>query len=211
MLDQFVSERVLIPDSSCDFACPVVIVNKQDGGICMNDDYREVNMQLESTANQLPHQPILFQRLGIYSFMLRWIICGEITNYVLLRTGPRLGLVNLRNVVFLQNTLILSLDILALNALWRPHLLGGHGQAGMRRVVTDDSECSICQKLKCQRESIGRTQWTIIHVIWILLPPYLWICWVLIVDNYSKLVGAKHDVKGVRSCTFTMGVKFRSS
>ena len=26
-------------------------------------DYREVNMQLEATANQLPHQPTLFQRL----------------------------------------------------------------------------------------------------------------------------------------------------
>ena len=27
-------------------------------------DYREVNMQLEPTANQLPYQPTLFQRLG---------------------------------------------------------------------------------------------------------------------------------------------------
>ena len=57
MLDQFVYERVLIPDSSCDFAIPVVIVNKKDGGICMSVDYHEVNMQLESTVNQLPYQP----------------------------------------------------------------------------------------------------------------------------------------------------------
>ena len=27
-------------------------------------DYREVNMQLEATENQLPYQPTLFQRLG---------------------------------------------------------------------------------------------------------------------------------------------------
>ena len=27
-------------------------------------DYREVNMQLEATSNQLPYQPTLFQRLG---------------------------------------------------------------------------------------------------------------------------------------------------
>ena len=50
MLDQFVSEGVLIPDSSCDFAIPLVIVNKKDGGIRMAVDYREVNMQLEATA-----------------------------------------------------------------------------------------------------------------------------------------------------------------
>ena len=42
----------------------MVIVNKKDGGIRMAVDYREVNMQLESTANQLPYQPTLFQRLG---------------------------------------------------------------------------------------------------------------------------------------------------
>ena len=34
---------------------------KKDGGIRMAVDYREVNMQLEATANQLPYQP---QRLG---------------------------------------------------------------------------------------------------------------------------------------------------
>ena len=53
MLDQFVSDGVLIPDSSCDFASPLVIVNKKDGGIRMAVDYREVNMQLEATVNQL--------------------------------------------------------------------------------------------------------------------------------------------------------------
>ena len=64
MLDQFVSEGVFISDSSCNFASPLVIVNKKDGGICMAVDYHEVNMQLEATANQLPYQPNLFQRLG---------------------------------------------------------------------------------------------------------------------------------------------------
>ena len=51
MIDQFVSEGVLVPDNSCDFASPLVIVNKKDGGIRMAVDYREVNLQSESTAN----------------------------------------------------------------------------------------------------------------------------------------------------------------
>ena len=46
MLDQFVSEGVLISDSSSDFASPLVIVNQNDGGIRMAVDYREVTMQL---------------------------------------------------------------------------------------------------------------------------------------------------------------------
>ena len=46
MLDQFVSEGVLISDSSSDFASPLVIVNQKDGGIRMAVDYREVTMQL---------------------------------------------------------------------------------------------------------------------------------------------------------------------
>ena len=57
MIDQFVYEGVLVLDNSCDFACPLVIVNKKDGGIRMAVDYRKVNLQLESTANQLPYQP----------------------------------------------------------------------------------------------------------------------------------------------------------
>ena len=42
----------------------LAIVNKNDGGIRMAVDYREVNLQLETTANQLPYQPTLFQWLG---------------------------------------------------------------------------------------------------------------------------------------------------
>ena len=51
LLDQFVSEGVQIQDDNCDFTSPQVIVNKKDGGIRMAVDYREVNMQLETTAN----------------------------------------------------------------------------------------------------------------------------------------------------------------
>ena len=46
------SEGVLIPDN---FAGPLVIVQKKEGGICMAVDYREVNLQLDGTANQLPY------------------------------------------------------------------------------------------------------------------------------------------------------------
>ena len=62
MLDQFVSEGVLIPDSSCDFASPLVIVNKKDGGMRMAVDYREVNVQLD-------YQPTLYQRLVGATFL----------------------------------------------------------------------------------------------------------------------------------------------
>ena len=64
LLDQFASEDVLIPDNSCDFASPLVIVQKKEGGIRMVVDYREVNLQLDGTANQLPYQPMLFKKLG---------------------------------------------------------------------------------------------------------------------------------------------------
>ena len=64
LLDRFVYEGVLVQDNSCDFASPLVIVNKKDGGIRMAVDYCAVNLQLETTANQLPYQPTLFQCLG---------------------------------------------------------------------------------------------------------------------------------------------------
>ena len=34
-------------------------------------DYREVNMHLETTANQLPHQPTLFQCLGRQNYFAK--------------------------------------------------------------------------------------------------------------------------------------------
>ena len=58
------SVGVLTPDNSCDFDSPLVIVQKKVGGIRMAVDYREVNLQLNGTANQLPYQPMLFQKLG---------------------------------------------------------------------------------------------------------------------------------------------------
>ena len=64
MEDQFVSDGVLVPENSCDFASPLVILNKKDGGIRMAVDYREVNMQL-------PFQPSLFQRLGDQHFFAK--------------------------------------------------------------------------------------------------------------------------------------------
>ena len=45
MIDQFVSEGVLVSGNSCDFASPLVIVNKKDGEIRRAVDYREVNLQ----------------------------------------------------------------------------------------------------------------------------------------------------------------------
>ena len=52
MIDQFVSEGVLIPDISCSHADPYVIVHKKEGGIQMAVDYREVNQFLKVSANQ---------------------------------------------------------------------------------------------------------------------------------------------------------------
>ena len=55
-------------DSSCDFESPLVTVNKEDGGICMAVYYYEVNMKLETTANQFPYQSTLLQRLDSQKF-----------------------------------------------------------------------------------------------------------------------------------------------
>ena len=54
----------MVADNECRFASPIVIVPKKDGGIRMAVDYREVNLQLDTTANQLPYQHTLFQQLG---------------------------------------------------------------------------------------------------------------------------------------------------
>jgi len=41
MIDQFVSEGVLVPDISCSHASPLVIGHKKEGGIRMAVDYRD--------------------------------------------------------------------------------------------------------------------------------------------------------------------------
>jgi hypothetical protein len=68
LIDQFVSEGVLVPDSSCSHASPLVIVAKKEGGIRMAVDYREVNQFLKVSANQLPYQNMLFQQLSGQKF-----------------------------------------------------------------------------------------------------------------------------------------------
>ena len=78
------SEGVLIPDNSCDFASPLVIVQKKEGGIRMAVDYREVNLQLDGTANQLPYQPMLFQKLGGQKYFAKVdnLLLGDTINCV---------------------------------------------------------------------------------------------------------------------------------
>ena len=61
MIDQFVSEGVLIPDISRSHASPLV-VHKKEGGIRIAVDYREVNQFLRVSANQLPYQDMLIQQ-----------------------------------------------------------------------------------------------------------------------------------------------------
>ena len=68
LIDQFVSEGVLVPDSSCSHASPLVIVPKKEGGIRIAVDYREVNQFLKVSANQLPYQNMLFQQLSGQKF-----------------------------------------------------------------------------------------------------------------------------------------------
>jgi hypothetical protein len=61
LIDQFVEENVLVADHNRAFAGPLVVVHKKDGGIRMAVDYREVNQQLDTTANQI--RPTLFDKL----------------------------------------------------------------------------------------------------------------------------------------------------
>jgi hypothetical protein len=64
MVDQFVIDGIMVKDENCEFARPLVVVHKKDGGIRMAVDYREVNLQLDTTANMLPYQSMLFAQLG---------------------------------------------------------------------------------------------------------------------------------------------------
>jgi len=61
LIDQFVSEGVLVSDISGTHASPV---HKDEGGFRMAIDYREINQYLRVSANQLPYQDMLFQQLG---------------------------------------------------------------------------------------------------------------------------------------------------
>jgi len=63
LIDQFKSEGVLIPHTSCTHASPLVIVHKKEGGIQIAADNWEVNQYLRVSANQPPKQDILFQQL----------------------------------------------------------------------------------------------------------------------------------------------------
>jgi hypothetical protein len=63
LIDKFVADGV-VKDDDCPFASPLVVVQKKDGGIRLAVDYREVNLQLNTTANMLPYQSMLFQQLG---------------------------------------------------------------------------------------------------------------------------------------------------
>ena len=45
---------------------------KKDEGVRMAVDYREVNMKLEPTANQLPYHPFQFQRLDGQQFFAKF-------------------------------------------------------------------------------------------------------------------------------------------
>jgi hypothetical protein len=60
LIDQFLAEGVPDKTNNIVKASPLVIVHKKDGGIRMTVDYRKVNQQLDTTANQLPYQSTLF-------------------------------------------------------------------------------------------------------------------------------------------------------
>ena len=93
LLDQFVSEGVLVSNNTCDFASPLVIIHKKEGGIRMAVDYREVNLQLDGTANQLPYKAMLFQKLG-KSISPRSKTYGDIISCVWRRRARRLRLLS---------------------------------------------------------------------------------------------------------------------
>jgi hypothetical protein len=43
LIDRFVAEGVMVTDNDCTFTSLIVVVHKEDGGIRMAVDYREVN------------------------------------------------------------------------------------------------------------------------------------------------------------------------
>ena len=68
LIDQFFSVGGLVPDSNCGHASPLVIVPKNEGGIRMAVDCREVNQLFKVSTNQLPYQNMLFQQLSGLKF-----------------------------------------------------------------------------------------------------------------------------------------------
>jgi len=63
LIDQFISEGALVPDSCGNHVIPLVIVTKKEDCIEIAVDYREVNQFLKVSENQLPYQNMLFQQL----------------------------------------------------------------------------------------------------------------------------------------------------
>ena len=55
LIDQFLSEGVLVSDISCTHASPLVVL-KKEGGFRMAVDYQEVNQYLRVSPNQLPYK-----------------------------------------------------------------------------------------------------------------------------------------------------------
>ena len=55
MLDHFISEGVLVRDNCCDFSSPLVFFNKKDGGIRMEVDYTEVDLQFIISFHIIPY------------------------------------------------------------------------------------------------------------------------------------------------------------
>ena len=63
LVDQFVSEGVLVPDISWSYVSPLVIVHRKEGGIRMVD-CREVYQFQRISANQLPYQDMHSKHLA---------------------------------------------------------------------------------------------------------------------------------------------------
>jgi hypothetical protein len=76
-----VAEEVMVAENDCRFASPIVIVHLKDGGIRMAVDYREVNQQLDTTANQLPFQQTLFHELRGQKYFAKVDTYGDTIHY----------------------------------------------------------------------------------------------------------------------------------
>jgi len=62
LIDQFISDGVVIPNISCTHVIPLVIVHKKEGKIQVAVNYRE-SQSVPACINQLSHQDALFQSL----------------------------------------------------------------------------------------------------------------------------------------------------
>ena len=126
MVDQFVSEGLLISDSSCDFANPLIIINQKmvefawkltiEKWIC-SWNQRQINCLISR---------LYFKDREGNGFMLKWTICGVIISYASPQIVPKSQPSSLHGgwIDFWRALLACQLHLVSIKLWWHEILKG---------------------------------------------------------------------------------------